>query len=142
MADQPHLLASLLRGPQRLAQALRILRDHRGRGGEDMRGGAIILLQPDHLGARKILLEPQDVPHLGPAPAIDRLVIVAHAADILVPLRQQPQPEVLGDVGILILVDEDVAEPALILGQHVWVRLKDGDNMQQQVTEIDGIQAP
>ena len=51
-------------------------------GGEDMAGGAVVALQPDDLGAGKVLLEAQDVVDLGAAPAIDRLVVVADAADV------------------------------------------------------------
>ena len=75
-----------------------------------MGGGAVIAFKPDHLGAGEILLEAQDVVHLGAAPAIDRLVVVAHAADVAGPLREQPQPEILRDVGVLILVHQHVGE--------------------------------
>jgi hypothetical protein len=78
-----------------------------------MAGGAVVALQPDHLGAGKVLLEAQDVVDLGAAPAIDRLVVVADAADIVagprLALGEQAQPQILRDVGVLILVDEDVA---------------------------------
>src|SRR5690606_23210460 len=51
-------------------------------GAEDVGGGAVVALQPDDGGARKILVEAQDVVHLRAAPAIDRLVVVADAADV------------------------------------------------------------
>ena len=105
-----------------------------------MFGRAVVLLQPDHLRAGEVLLEPQDVADLGAAPAIDRLVVIAHAADVAMRLRQQPQPQVLGDVGILVFVDQDIAEPALVLVQHVAVRLEDRDDMQKKVAEVGGIQ--
>jgi hypothetical protein len=73
------------------------------------------------LGAREVALEAQDVVDLGPAPAIDRLVVVAHAADVLAALGQQPQPQVLGDVGVLVLVDHHVLEAPLEVGQHVRI---------------------
>ena len=140
MADQADLLALVGLGPELLAEPPLVARDHARGGGEDMRGRAVVLLQPDHVRAGKILLEPQDVAHLGAAPAIDRLVVVADAADVPVPGRQQPQPQILRDVRVLILVDEDVAEPALILRQHVVMGLEDRHHMQQQVAEIDGVQ--
>ena len=105
-----------------------------------MRGGAIILLQPHHMRAREILFETQDVAHFGPAPAIDRLVVIAHAADIAMPARQQPQPHVLGHIGILIFVDKDIGEPAAVLLQNIRVGLEDGDHVQDQVTKIDRVQ--
>jgi len=40
-------------------------------------------LQADDFGAGKIVIEAQDVVDLGAAPAIDRLVVIADAADVL-----------------------------------------------------------
>src|SRR5262245_3721179 len=51
-------------------------------GGEDVAGGTVVALEADDPGARKIVLEAQDVADLGPAPAVDRLVVVPHATDI------------------------------------------------------------
>src|SRR5208282_6936739 len=73
--------------PQRLAEPALVVGDEVGGGGEDMARGAVVLLEADDARAREILLEAQDVADLGPAPAVDRLVVVAHAADVLVPLR-------------------------------------------------------
>jgi hypothetical protein len=50
---------------------------------EDVPGAAIVSLQPDHLGAGKVVLEAEDVVDLRAAPAVDRLVVVADAADVL-----------------------------------------------------------
>ncbi len=86
---------------------------------EDMAGRAIVALQPDDGGAGEVLVEAQDVVHFRAAPAVDGLVVVADAADIGRALRQQPQPQILGDVGVLVLVDQDVTEAAMVVGQHV-----------------------
>ena len=48
---------------------------------------AVIPLQPDHLGAGEVVLEAQDVVDLGAAPAVDRLIVIADAADVL---RRRP----------------------------------------------------
>ena len=55
-------------------------------------------------------------------------------------LRQQPQPQILGDVGVLILVDQHVAEALLILREHVGVLLEQPQILQQQIAEIGGVQ--
>ena len=70
-------------GAQRLAEPAFVMRDQIGRRGQDVAGRAIIALQPDHLGAGKIVLEAQDVIDLGAAPAIDRLIVITDAADVL-----------------------------------------------------------
>src|SRR5712692_9487415 len=51
-------------------------------GGEDVAGGAVVAFEPDNLGAGEVVLEAQDVVDLRPPPAIDRLVVVADAADV------------------------------------------------------------
>jgi len=69
-------------GEQRLAEAPFIVGDQMAGGAEDMLGRAVVTLQLDDLGAGKILLEAQDVVDLRTAPAVDRLVVVADAADV------------------------------------------------------------
>ena len=140
ITDQADFLALLRVGPKGFAQTPLVPGDHARGSGKDMRGGAVILFEPHHMRALEILFEPQDVAHLGAAPTIDRLVVVAHAADVLVGTRQKPQPQVLRHVCILIFVHKDVFEPALVLVQHIGMRLKDRDHMQKQVAEIDRIQ--
>ena len=46
----------------------------------------------------------------------------------------------MGDVGILIFIDQNIFEPALILVQHIGVVLKYMHHMQQQIAKIGGIQ--
>ena len=104
------LLAGLVLRAQRLAEAALVLGDQARGGGEDVAGRAVIALQADDRRAGKIVLEAQDVVDLGAAPAVDRLVVVADAAEVLARLREQPQPEILRDVGVLVLVDQHVAE--------------------------------
>ena len=140
MTDQADLLATGRFGPKLLAEPPLIAPDHTAGGREDMFGRAVILLQPNNLGPRKVLFKPQDVADFGAAPAIDRLIVISNATDVLVPPGQEAQPEVLRDVGVLIFVDKDEPEPALVLLQQVIVGLKYRHHMQQQVTEIDSVQ--
>ena len=156
--------------------------DEVGRGTQDMGGRAVVALQADDGGAREILVEAQDVVDLRAAPAIDRLVVVADAADVdggvcltlplrgrVVakrrggvirratptraatrrdlpprggggPLRQEPQPQILRGVGVLVLVDEDVFELAVVVLQDVRIVAEDPDRMAQKVAEVAGVQ--
>src|SRR5262249_9013655 len=83
------LLARLVLGAQRLAEPALVVGDEVRGGGEDMGGGAVIALEADDLGAGKIVLEAQNVVHLGPAPAVDRLVVVSDAADVFERARRR-----------------------------------------------------
>ena len=94
-AGDRDLLAQLVLGAQRLAEAAFVMRDQVRGGGEDMAGGAVIALQPDHGGAGKIVLEAQDVVDLGAAPAVDRLIVVADAADVFCALCVSALPSPL-----------------------------------------------
>ena len=106
--------------------------DHRVGGVEDGLGGAIVLLEQDGRGVGEVLLEVEDVADVGPTEGIDRLVGVAHHHQLgrLDPLGA-PRPSavetvlgvvgtqlvdqgVLRVVGVLVLVDEHMAEPAPI----------------------------
>ncbi len=115
------------------------MRDDPGGGGEDLRGRAVILLEPDDQRAREIALEFQDVADLGAAPAVDRLIIVADAAQILVLLRQETQPQILRDIGVLVLVDQQIAEATLVGAEDLGIGGKQGQIMQQEVAEIDRV---
>ena len=48
-----------------------------------MAGRAIVAFEADDLGAGEVVFEAQDVVDLGAAPAVDRLVVVADATDVL-----------------------------------------------------------
>jgi hypothetical protein len=109
-----------------------------------MFGGAVVALEPDDLGAGKVLFEPQDVFHFRAAPAIDRLVVVADAADVGAfaggPLGEQPEPHVLRGVGVLVLVDQDESELLLVLLEHVRMARNMRIGMAKQIAEIDRVQ--
>ena len=55
---------------------------------EDFAGGAVVDLQAHDLGLGPVVLEAEDVGHLGAPPAVDRLVVVAHHAQVAMPGRQ------------------------------------------------------
>ena len=55
-------------------------------------------------------------------------------------LRQQPQPEILRDVGVLVFVDQHVAEALVVFGEHVRMLAQDPQRLEQQVAEIGGVQ--
>ena len=110
---QAQLVARRRFGPQLLAFALFIILHHRTGRAQDVLGGAVILLQPDGLGLTEIALEIQNIADVRPAPAIDRLVLVAHHAHVAVHLGEQPHQLVLTAVGVLILVHHHVAQPPI-----------------------------
>src|SRR6185437_12724851 len=86
-AGDGDLFAELVVGAQRLAEPAFVMGDQVRGSGQDVAGGAVVALQPDHGGAGEVVLETQNVVDLGAAPAVDRLVVVADAADVFGGLR-------------------------------------------------------
>ena len=127
-------------GEERLAEAALVVGDEAGCRRQDVPGGAIVALEPDDDGVGEVALEAQDVVDLGAAPAVNRLVVVAHAADVGRAAGQQAQPQVLGDVGVLVLVDQDVAEPLPVVRQHVRVVAEQAQHLEQEVAEVGRVQ--
>src|SRR3546814_18721560 len=68
-ADDAKLVAGIELGPQGFAEPPRSLRAHYRRGGQDQRGRAVILLEPDNSRAGEILCEAQDIRDLRTATA-------------------------------------------------------------------------
>src|SRR5689334_11531908 len=79
-AGDADLFAEDIFRAQSLAEPALVVRDQMRGGGQDVAGRAVVALQPDDLGAGKVVLEAQDVVDLRPAPSINRLVVVADAA--------------------------------------------------------------
>ena len=113
------LLAVALCREQALVLALRVVAHHGVGGAQDVTRGAVVLLQLDGLAVFKVLLEVQDVGDIGAAPAVNGLVVVTHDHEVLVLGGQQVGDLVLDVVGVLILVDANVAEALLILVEHL-----------------------
>ena len=64
------------------------------------------------------------------------LVGVAHYADVAVVLGEEHHQVVLHRVGVLVLVDEHVAEPLLVVVQHLGVDPEQLHGDRQQVIEV------
>lgn len=132
-------------GPEVLGAAALVALDDGVGGGEDRLRGAVVLLQQDRRGARVVLLELEDVAD-GRAPeGVDRLVRVAHHAQlggrVGLPGRadQLPHQRVLGVVGVLVLVDQDVAEAAAVVLGDVREGLEQVDRRHDDVVEVQGV---
>ena len=137
-ARHPARLVALVREPARdhapagaadrdelLRRALRVVRDARGRGVEDLRARAEVASQHDPAVLRVALAEGEDVARLGAAEAVDQLVVVADAREAAVGAGEQREQRGLRRVGVLQLVDDEpapapaqVREPVRMLGQQ------------------------
>ena len=82
------------------------------------------------------MLEIEDVPDVGAAPFVDRLVRIADDADVLVLGGQLADDPVLGAVGVLVLVDQDVAPEPAVVGERLGNLFEELHGLQQQVVEV------
>ena len=116
-----------------------MLRDQLVRSTQDPLGAAVVLLQSHDLDVAEVPLELQDVADRRAPPAINRLVGIAGHRQVGIVDRQGPDNGVLSQIGVLVLVDQDVAEPLVErLAQFGVVTQHHGD-VQQQIVEVDGV---
>ena len=126
---------------QLLVLATLVVHDQPVGGPADRLRAAIVLLEPHHLALGEIALELQDVANLGPPPAVDRLVGIARHAQVAMLRRQRPHNHVLGEIRVLVFIDQDVPEPRRQLQPHFLVLDQQPGHMGQQVVEIDGVRS-
>ena len=79
----------------------------------------IILFQADNFGRGKIPFEFEDVADVGAPPRIDRLVFITDGANVAAFSGEHAHEFVLRTVGVLILVDEQILEPAIVVIEHL-----------------------
>ncbi len=129
--------AALPLRPQILALALRVARDDRGCCFQDDLRGAVVLLQANGLRFGKVFLELEDVADVRTAPAVDALVLVSNNANIVMIAGEKLHQLVLRTVGVLVLVDHDVAEAAVVTLARFATGFQQAHRLEQQVVEVE-----
>ncbi|GAB3997915.1 hypothetical protein GCM10029992_22250 [Glycomyces albus] len=107
---------------------------------EDVLGGAVVLLQQDGLGLGVVALELDDIADGGAAEGVDGLVGVADHAELgglVAGADQLADERVLGVVGVLVLVDHDVAEAHPVRGGDLGEVAEQADGGADDVVEVD-----
>ena len=138
---EANLFAGFVVGPEFLAMPPGILCDHGTGGFEDISLGAVVLLQADGVGIRVVAFEFQDGAHVGAAEAVDRLVVVAHHAEVPVTTRDMIDQEVLGMVHVLVFVDQNVAVASTEGIAHFAVLAEQLHHGRDQPAEVEGATA-
>ena len=129
-------------GPEGLAEPPLVVAHHGARQVQDAGGGAVVAFQAHDLGARENVGEGKDVADLGSPKPVDRLVVVAHHAEIGLRLPQLLQQLELRHVRVLVLVHQDDAETltgALPDLGHVPEQL---ERAQDEIAEVDVSRLP
>ena len=100
---------------------------------------SVILFQLDDLGIRVVLLEGQDVAHVGAAEPVDRLIVIADDGQVAMRACQMANHQVLRPVGVLVLVDHDVLEALLIFLENLGMPVEEPDRAHQQIVEVERV---
>ena len=155
---QVDLLALAELAPQALGDAAAVVGDHRVGRAQDRLRRAVVLLELDHARVGEVVLEVEDVarcrlrgscrstarrrrppPGCGARRMLVRCALRwarrAPAAD------EQLQHPVLRVVGVLVLVDEHVAEGLRVALADVLEQLQQVDRAEQQVVEVHRVHA-
>ena len=125
-------------GPEGLALAAPVVADDAVGGVENIGGGAVVLLQSDHLGAGEVLLKAENIFDGGAPEPIDTLVVVAHHTDVLVHAAQQIDQLELGHAGVLVLVHEDIFEPIPVILAALLALLQKAHSVVDEVVKVHG----
>ncbi|CNJ21991.1 Uncharacterised protein [Mycobacterium tuberculosis] len=142
-------------GPQLLGAAVGVAFNDRIRRGEDVLRGTVVLLQQDRVGVRVVLLEVRNIADVRATEGVNGLVGVTHDGQLRrghrvrvgaavsrrlrVSTDQFTHQLVLGVVGVLILVHEDVAELAAVVVRDFGELLQQEDGAVNQVVKVEGV---
>lgn len=121
--------------PEVFIVAVFVVADDRIGSFEDRGRGAVILLEFDDV----IGFEIEDVFHFSAAPAVDRLIVVADDAEVLVFFREEFGEAELGRVRVLVFVDHEVAEAVLVALEDVGVLFKELQGERDEGVKTDRV---
>ena len=166
--ESDDLLAVANRREQVLVLAVEVVRDDTVGRAEDVLGRPIVLLEQDDFRVGEVALELDDVADVRAAERIDRLIRVADnrqrrarnrslrsskgtavtlarfecLSDLgMNRLGQLPDQRVLGVVGVLVLVDQDVPIPPLVQRGDLREGAEQVHRLSDQVVEVEGVRA-
>ncbi len=122
--------------PQVLLEQLGVVLDEVVGALQDALRGAVILFQLDDAQGGVVVLQVVQVGGTGTAPGVDGLVVVAHHGDRGTAAGQQFHHLVLAIVGVLIFVDQQVAEAVLPALQCFFMCLEQLYRQTDKVVEI------
>ena len=104
---------------------------------QDHLSGSIILLELDDLRIRIVALERENVAHVRATKHVDRLIVIPHDREVPVLAGEMADHQILGAVGVLVLVDHDVLESLLVLLEHLGMAVEQPHGPHQQVVEVE-----
>ena len=123
-------------GPEFLLEQLLVIGDQRIGRFQDAHRRAVILFELDDLELRVVARQPAQILDIRPAPAVNRLVIVAHGGKGGAHAGQLAEQAILASVRILIFIDEQITQPMLPFFQRFGKGLEQHDRQRDQIVKI------
>ena len=137
--DDVYALAFGQGGPQGFFDDVRVVGDQGVGDSEDFLVAAVVLFEFDGFQGRVVFVQVGDVFRTRTAPGVDGLVVITNSGEGGGCADEQLQQLVLAIVGVLVFVDEQVADAMLPAGAHIVVVFEKGKRQGDEVVEIDGV---
>ena len=137
--------ASTMVGPEFLFPSAMVMGDHGIGRREDVLGGTIILLQQDCPCLGVVSFEFFDIANGGAAECIDGLVGVANHAEftsIRSGTNKCGDENVLGMVGVLVLINKNVTKTFSIVGGDFGMGGKHPHGFPDEIVKVEGVSSP
>ncbi len=100
---------------------------------------AVVLFKLEYLEFGVVAAEAEDILDAGSPESVDALGIVAHHAYVVVLFCQPVNDQVLGIIGVLVFIDQNVVEFLLVAVQYSGVVAEQQVGNHKQVVEVHGI---
>ena len=97
------------------------------------------MLQFNNIKGRKIVLQLHKIFWSGAAPSIDGLIVVADHGQRLFFIDQRLHQFILGEISVLILIDQKVANTFLPFSQYLRLFLEEHNWNHNQVIKIHSV---
>ena len=105
---------------------------------DDVGRGPVILFKLEQLRFGVVLFEVQNVLNIRASKGVNALRIVPNHANVFVDGAQLLDDQILGEVGVLVFVHEDVPEPVLVFVQEVGEVPQQDIHLVQEIVKIHG----
>ena len=94
------------------------------------------------MGEREIFFEREDLLDFCTPETIDRLIIVTHNTEVLAIIHQRTGKSVLGRIGVLIFVDQQIVISFLPASPQIVIRFQQLHWQVDQIIKVDRIETP
>ena len=111
---KPHFVAAFVLRPESLSESLNVVGDYGIGGVEDGFGASIVFFEPEYARTWEIFFKVEDVANVGATPRVNTLVFITHNENITSVAAKLTCDNVLGTVGVLVFVYEDIFVPTSV----------------------------